>query len=83
MRGAVGGRYGVRLTWGHPVSSPARCPARCRQIRHCRCRQIRRSWPSSRLLTSVMWRSPAMGFVVSEWGMVIGGGLLVVTWRVG
>ena len=74
----MGGRYGVRLTWGHPVSSPARCPARCRRIRHCRCRRIRRSRPLSRLLTSVTWQSPATGFVVSEWGDGDWGGLLTL-----
>lgn len=76
--GAVGGRYGAQLTWGHPVSSPARCPARCRRIGHCCCCRIRHSWPSSRLLTLVMWQSPATGFVVSEWGDGDWGGLLTL-----
>ena len=83
----MGGRYGVRLTWGHPVSSPARCPARCRRIRRCCCRRIRRSRPLSQLLTSVTWQSPATGFVVSKWGDGDWGGGYspwdVVTWRVG
>jgi hypothetical protein len=44
----VGDGSGVRLTWGHPVSFPARCPARCRRIRRrlrcrvCCLRRIRR-----------------------------------------